>query len=149
MVEVAPNVVDATAVGLSDVMDGENDLAVSEAVPVFNPMDSDEEDEFDRTVAQSRSIEDAPRRIRVMGVSQDATQVFPQHQHRPLPCGRCVNTPVGFQVFQSQGSQCLLQMDTPQSQEDGSSFSHRCLRSCQDRWGKSSPVEESGISPRK
>ena len=42
-------------------MDGENDLAVSEAVPVFNPVDSDEEDEFDRTVAQSRSIEDVPR----------------------------------------------------------------------------------------
>ena len=37
--EVAPNVVDATAVDLSDVMDGENDLAVSAAVPVFNPMD--------------------------------------------------------------------------------------------------------------
>ena len=34
--------------------------------PPFNFMDSDEEDEFDRT-AQSRSIEDAPRR--------DATQL--------------------------------------------------------------------------
>ena len=86
--EVAPNVVDATAVDLSDVMDGENDLAVSETVPVFNPTDSDEEDEFDRT-AQSRSIEDAPRPQQ------------PQHQHRPLLCGRFVNTPVGFQVFQS------------------------------------------------
>ena len=59
-VEVAPNVVDATAV-VSDTMDGENDLACSEAVPAFNPMDSDEEDEFGRTVVQSRSIEDAPR----------------------------------------------------------------------------------------
>ena len=55
MVEVAPNVVDATA------LDGENDSAVSEAVPVFNPMDSDEEDEFDWIVAQRKSIEDAPR----------------------------------------------------------------------------------------
>ena len=61
VVEVAPKVVDATAVDLSDTMDGENDLADSEAVPVFNSMDSDEEDEFDRTVAQSRSMEDAPR----------------------------------------------------------------------------------------
>ena len=103
VVEVAPNVVDATAVDLSDVMNGENDLAVSEAVPVFNPMDSDEEDEFDRTVAQSRSIEDAPRRPRVQ---PRCLSQHPQHQHRPLPCGRLVNTPVGFQVFQSQGPQC-------------------------------------------
>ena len=36
-------------------------LADGEAVSAFNFMDSDEEDEFDRTVSQSRSIEDAPR----------------------------------------------------------------------------------------
>ena len=40
---------------------------------MFNPMDSDEEDEFDRIVAQSRSIEDAPRRLKMMEVSQDAS----------------------------------------------------------------------------
>ena len=92
--EVAPNVVDATAVVLpssphATVVDGlENDLPVGEAVPVFDPMESDEEDEFDAisgnvtdneplvrpfngNVTQRRSIEDVPcRRPRVIGVSQ-------------------------------------------------------------------------------
>ena len=45
---MAPNVVDATAVDLSDdVSDGDDDSPVGEAVPEFNPMDSDGEDEFD------------------------------------------------------------------------------------------------------
>ena len=55
VVEVAPGVVDATAVDLSDdVSDGDDDLADGEAVPGFFKMDSDEEDEFDRTAAESR-----------------------------------------------------------------------------------------------
>ena len=62
VVEVAPGVADATAVDLSDdVSDGDDDLADGEAVPAFNFMDSDEEDELDRTVAESRLIEDVPR----------------------------------------------------------------------------------------
>ena len=45
--------------------------------PVFNPMGSDEEEELDaRNVAQRRSIEDVPRRrLRVMGVFDDVSQV--------------------------------------------------------------------------
>ena len=52
VVEVAPGVVDATAVDL---------MTIWQMVPAFNFMDSDEEDEFDRTVAESRPIEDVPR----------------------------------------------------------------------------------------
>ena len=79
--EVAPNIVDATAVNLSvDVSDGDDDFPVGEAVPEFNPMDSDEEDDdamSSVTVNEShRAIEDAPRRLRVMGVSQDGTDRF-------------------------------------------------------------------------
>ena len=117
VVEVAPNVVDATAVDLSDVVDGENDLPV---VPVLNPMDSDEEDEFDaissvtvneplihrfnRNVAQRRSIEDAPRRrLRVMGVFQDASQVSLPTSTVPASSTavRVVNTPAGWRMRNS------------------------------------------------
>ena len=76
--EVAPNIVDATAVDLlGDVSDGDDDFPVDEAVPEFNPMDSDEEDDdamSSVTVNEPhRAIEDAPRRLGVMGVSQDGT----------------------------------------------------------------------------
>ena len=53
---------DATAVGLSDdVSDGDDDSTDGEAMPAFNFIDSDEEDEFDRNVAERRPIEDVPR----------------------------------------------------------------------------------------
>ena len=55
MVETAPGVVDAIAVDLSDdVSDGDDDLADCEAVPTFTFMGSNEEDEFDRIVVESR-----------------------------------------------------------------------------------------------
>ena len=55
VVETAPGVVNATAIDLSgDVSDGDDDLADSEAVPAFTFMGSDEEDEFDRIVVESR-----------------------------------------------------------------------------------------------
>ena len=95
-----------TAIDLSD------DLADGEAVPVFNFMDSGEEDEFDRTVVESRPIEDVPR---------------------PPPDEEF------FGPFSAGFDE-----DTPKSQEEGSRFSQRCSGS----W-KSSPVEESGVSPRK
>ena len=63
VVEVAPGVVDASAVALPDhvISDGESDCDAS--VPVFDPLDSDEEDELDallRTGATQVDCDDEP-----------------------------------------------------------------------------------------
>ena len=51
--------------------------------------------------------------------------------------------------FLDQFQQDFVERDPPKSQEEGRRFSQRCPGSWKDRWGKSSPLEEKGVSPRK
>ena len=66
-----------------EVSDDDDDLADGEAVPAFNFMDSDEEDEFDRT-ALSRSIEDAPPQVSVPATTDPASSTATQSGLRCL-----------------------------------------------------------------
>ena len=126
-------------------------------MPEFNPLDSDEEDEFDAmsnvTVGEPRRlIEDAPRRLTVMGVSQDArdsavVDMTVNDSDQETDRAGVLSASPPDEEFFGPVSTGFVEQDT-KSQEEGSRFSLQCPRRWKDRRGKLSPVEESGVTPK-